>query len=295
MGLISRVSSRTYTEKRRQRQKSLKMDDADRVCRLPDDEWQDYDTTYASEIKQRREALLLSYACKHCETTLFLVDQAMEDLPMRQLDRTRVVDALYNANKFTNNVLEGFGPHGKPVETAPDAEKIMRYPPFRVKVNEGCYERRFRISCNNCGKPFAYRLITEDSTLAKFSKCKIHSFAPFDRLTFVNGARVKLINSESDKSKEYSYKKQTTDRGKTATTTVSTIEKDEQDVEQHQILESYHKNVALIKHEMRKRSSIKRKIGIEVQGLDPDEIDGGATVLRSKRERGTLGLDSMLV
>lgn len=38
------------------------MDDADRVCRLPDDEWQDYDTTYASEIKQKREALLLSYS-----------------------------------------------------------------------------------------------------------------------------------------------------------------------------------------------------------------------------------------
>lgn len=43
--------------------------------------------------------LNLLHACKNCETTLFLVDQAMEDLPMRQLDRARVVDALYNANK----------------------------------------------------------------------------------------------------------------------------------------------------------------------------------------------------
>ena len=85
------------------------MDDADRVCRLPDDDWQDYDTTYASEIKTRKEGLLLSYCCKRCNTIILLIDQPVEDLPLRKLDRCRVVDALYNANKLTNFLTEGYG------------------------------------------------------------------------------------------------------------------------------------------------------------------------------------------
>lgn len=160
------------------------MDDADRVCRLPDDEWQDYDTTYASEIKTKKEGLLLSYCCKRCDTIIFLVDQPIEDLPLRKLDRVRVIDALYNASKFSNFAIEGCGPGGKPKINKMDAEKVMLYPPFNVKINEGCYERRFRVVCSKCGKAIGYRVVTEDSALAKFSKARKWNHEPFNRLTY---------------------------------------------------------------------------------------------------------------
>jgi len=120
-------------------------------------------------------------------------------------------------------------------------------------------------------------------------------YAPFDRLTYIAPRFVHLLNKEADKSKAFVFKKQTTDRGKTATTTVSTIEKDEQDVEQHQILESYHKNIAIMKNELNKRGAIKRKM---VKADDPAtealmaslEQTVGKTMRRENR--GTLGIDS---
>jgi len=269
------------------------MDDADRVCRLPDDEWQDYDTTYASEIKTKKEGLLLSYSCKRCDTIIFLVDQPIEDLPLRKLDRVRVIDALYNASKFSNFAIEGCGPGGKPKINKMDAEKVMLYPPFNVKINEGCYERRFRVVCSKCGKGIGYRVVTEDSALAKFSKARKWNYEPFNRLTYVNPRFLQLVNQETDRAKEFVFSKQTTDRGKTATTTISTIEKDEQDVEQHQILESYHKNIAIMKNELSKRGSIKRKMGgedLDEETLAALEQTGGKTARRENR--GTLGIDS---
>ena len=106
------------------------MDDADRVCRLPDDEWQDYDISYASEIKKKSEALLLSYACINCDTMLCLIDQQMEDLPLRKSDESRVVDGLYNANKFQNFKIEGVGPDGKPAEA--QRAGLSCYTNFRI-------------------------------------------------------------------------------------------------------------------------------------------------------------------
>merc|ERR1712127_827934 len=134
MGLISRVSSRTY------RNYLKKMDDADRVCRLPDDDWQDYDVTYAAEVKKRSESLLLSYACVHCSTMIAMVDTEMEDLPLRKFDDARVIDSLYNANRVTNYIYEGVAPGSKgkrAVTVDMDQEKIMRWPPFKIKINEG--------------------------------------------------------------------------------------------------------------------------------------------------------------
>lgn len=280
------------------------MDDADRVCRLPDDDWQDYDTTYASEIKTRKEGLLLSYCCKRCNTIILLIDQPVEDLPLRKLDRCRVVDALYNANKLTNFLTEGYGPGGKPMLSKMDAEHVMRYPPFKVKINEGCYERRFRLVCSTCGKAFGYRVVTEDSQLAKFNKARTYNYEPFERLTYISPKYIELVNKESERAKEFIVNKQTTDRGKTATTTVSTVEKDEQDVEQHQILESYHKNIAIMKNELQKRGAIKRKMaggGEEPEYRDPgiDEVlamTGGKTARRgdgTQRRGGTLGIDAV--
>lgn len=277
------------------------MDDADRVCRLPDDDWQDYDVSYASEIKKKSEALLLSYACNNCDTLLCLIDQQLEDLPLRKFDETRVVDALYNANKFSNFKVEGQAPDGYPKEAKKDTENIMRYPPFRIKRNEGCYERRFRLSCRTCHRPFAYRMVTEDSAIAKYCKSKVDKHAPFDRLTFVNPSRIKIINLRTDRAKIYTFKKSTTDRGKTATTTVSTIEKDAAEVESYDKAFNYHTNIAIIKNEMTKRGVIKRKLRrVEEEDEIIDEQTGmrlGVSATpgsesKRRRDRGTLGVDS---
>lgn len=277
------------------------MDDADRVCRLPDDDWQDYDVSYASEIKKRSETLLLTYACGHCESMLCLIDQQLEDLPLRKFDDMRVVDGLYNANKFQNFKIEGVGPDGNPAEANRDSEQIMRWPPFRVKINEGCYERRFRMTCSVCSRPFGYRIVTEDSIISKYGKQKQHKFAPFDRLTFVNPSKIKIINLRTDKAKIYAYKKSTTDRGKTATTTVSTIEKDAAEVEDTDKAFSYHTNIAIIKNEMHKRGVIKRKLKrVEEEEEIIDDQTGlrlGSSAIpgcesKRRRDRGTLGLDS---
>jgi len=269
------------------------MEDASQVMRLPDDDWQDYDTTYASEVKTKKEGLLLSYCCKRCETIILLVDQPVEDLPLRRLDRVRVIDALYNASKFSNFVIEGRGPGGVPKVNKMDAERVMLYPPFNVKINEGCYERRFRISCSKCGKAVGYRVVTEDSQLAKYSKAKKWNYEPFNRLTYVNPRFLTLVNQQTERAKDFVFSKQTTDRGKTATTTISTIEKDEQDVEQHQILESYHKNIAIMKNELSKRGAIKRKMAgedVDEETLAALEQTVGKTARRENR--GTLGIDS---
>lgn len=160
------------------------MDDADRVLRLPDDDWQDYETSFASENKNLKETLLLSYACKKCKTGLFLVDSELSELPLRPLDKTRVIDALYNANKFTNFNFEGIGPSGKPEITQIDTEFISRFPPFKVTVAKGAYERRFRMSCSECGAPFGYRLLTDDHPLAQRTEVDYHKYEPFRRLSF---------------------------------------------------------------------------------------------------------------
>lgn len=277
------------------------MDDADRVCRLPDDDWQDYDVSYASEIKKKSESLLLSYACNNCDTMLCLIDQQLEDLPLREFDQTRVIDALYNANKFSNCIIEGINEKGFPEEAKPDNENILRWQPFKVKRNNACYERRFRMSCRICNQAFGYRLVTEDSIISKFAKSKTNQHAPFDRLTFVSPAKIKIINLRTDRAKIYAFKKSTTDRGKTATTTVSTIEKDAAEVETYDKAFNYHTNVAIIKNEMNKRGVIKRKLR---RVEEDEEVIDEATGMRlgvsatpggdtkRRRDRGTLGVDS---
>ena len=285
------------------------MDDADRVCRLPDDDWQDYDVTYAAETKKRSETLLLSYACAHCSTMITMIDTEMEDLPLRKFDDSRVIDSLYTANRVTNYIYEGVAPGTDCKEAATstmDQEMIMRWPPFKVRINEGCYERRFRMACAVCKRPFGYQVVTEDTPLAKNSRTynAREKFAPFKRCTFVMPSKLKLINIRQDRNKVYNYKKSTTDRGKTATTTVSTIEKDAAEVEDYDKAFSFHTNIGIIKNEMKKRGVIKRKL-LRVEDdeevvdaetglkLRAKETPGGET--KRRKDRGTLGVDSQFV
>lgn len=158
------------------------------------------------------------------------------------------------------------------------------------------------MACKTCARPFGYRMVTEDSQISKFGKAKQHPYSPFDRLTFVMPSKLKIINLRTDRAKIYTFKKSTTDRGKTATTTVSTIEKDAAEVEQSDQAFAFHTNIAIIKNEMHKRGVIKRKlqrveeeeeIFDEQTGLRlgmKDVGDGSDT--KRRRDRGTLGVDS---
>lgn len=100
------------------------------------------------------------------------------------------------------------------------------------------------------------------------------------------------VNARGETSVEFAFKKYTVDKGKSATTTVSTIEKDAEEVEQYNVDESFHKNIAIIRSEMKKRGVIRRKLKME----DDDEwvLEAEGTK-RSRMTRGTLGIDSTQV
>lgn len=130
----------------------------------------------------------------------------------------------------------------------------------------GGIERQFRQKCKKCKLWLFYRSSKKDQTV-----------------TFVvDGALVQSGDNQATttvkpKANKVMVTKRTKEFGKFSSVTVSTIDEEEEEIEQHEVASSYAHNAQIIEKQLERKSTAQKRAAIDQIKLD-----------QSKKPRGTL-------
>ncbi|KXJ11939.1 UPF0428 protein CXorf56 [Exaiptasia diaphana] len=199
------------------------------------------DTKDKEEYNADDTALFVYYCL--CGQMAMILDCTIDKLPLRKLDNARVIDASKHAFKL--NSVDG------------DVVFLRR---------KGGVERQFRQKCKKCGLWLFYRPSKKDHNV-----------------TFlVDGATVQSeqktpINQKAKTSNKVMMTKRTKEFGKFGSVTVSTIDEEEEEIEQHEVASSYSHNAKIIEKQLERKTTAQKR------AHDQDVKDGFG-----KKPRGTL-------
>lgn len=200
------------------------------------------DTKDKEEYNQGSTALTV-YHCL-CGYMALILDCTLEKLPLRRTDHARVIDGSKHAHKLS----------------CVDGETVF------VKRPAGI-ERQFRLKCKKCNLWLFYRPSKKDQTV-----------------TFVvDGALVHGGNNQTAKAavkpkpNKVIMTKRTKEFGKFSSVTVSTIDEEEEEIEQHEVASSYAHNAQIIEKQLERKSTAQKRATAEQLKQDP-----------AKKARGTL-------
>ena len=191
----------------------------------------------------KQEKPLHIYYCL-CQQMALIIDCPIERLPMRPTDQARVIDATKNAHKVT----------------CEPGEVIF------LKREKGV-EKQIRKKCKKCGLFLFYQ---HEGNM---------------NLTFiVHGALKSTVHGQSIYSQVYEPEKkkvmltkQFRDAGRTGSVTVSTVDEEEDEIEQREVADSYAANAKIIQKQLLRKGMLKRH--------QADQIE---EVLNVKTKKGTL-------
>ncbi|KAI0986178.1 hypothetical protein GJ496_002079 [Pomphorhynchus laevis] len=178
--------------------------------------------------KQNEDDILIVYYCL-CGQMVLISDTAVEKLPIRERDQSRVLDSRCHIHQIT-----GIG----------DDEMIY------VRRKEGLVEQQFRRKCVRCGLWVFYR----------------HDESPC--VTFIiDGAVSRTLSNKTNvyrqvmtETKKIVKNIRREDRGKTSSVTVSTIDEEEEELEAREIANSYTQNARVIEKQLERKGMNKRKL-----------------------------------
>lgn len=203
----------------------------------------------------RRERPLYTCYCL-CGQMSLILDCPLERLPVRPRDGARVIDAQRHAHKLTC-----------------DSEDVPVY-----LRREGGVERQYRKRCRKCSLPLFYQ--HED-----LKRCPV---------TFIiNGALTHTADGKTDVYSQVAtaaekdkvvVKRRTKDMGKFSSVTVSTVEEEEEELEEKEIADSYAQNARVIEKQMARKGLLKRKAAEGSGEHDEDAAKRAAAA----RVKGTL-------
>ncbi|XP_065068838.1 STING ER exit protein-like [Rhopilema esculentum] len=203
------------------------------------------DTQDKEEYKDE-DIPLFVYFCI-CGQLALIIDCELSKLPLRPRDHSRVIDQGHHSFKLT----------------CEDGDEVF------LKREKGL-ERQFRKKCKSCGLWLFYQHEKRNT-----------------KITFVvDGALVKgKEDGESDgrqifapKKQKIMMKKHTKEFGKFGSVTVSTIDEEEEEIEQQEVASSYAFNARVIEKQLQKKRTAQQKAA---QLVKEEEM-------QAKRQRGTL-------
>lgn len=207
------------------------------------------DTKNDEELNE--EKILQVYHCL-CGQLCLIIDQFLDRLPFRKLDKSRVIDSNKHVFKLKLN----------------DNDDEIVY----LKRETGI-ERQYRKKCKNCGLFVMYK--TDQSNKD-------------DVLFIVNGSLMEQNQSTGYSMHNYynQFKNQHNrltkfsrdDGARFGTVTVSTIDEEEEEIQAKEASSSYEANVTIIQKQLQKTSTLTNK-----KRKEPDDND-----LEFKKPKGTL-------
>ena len=189
------------------------------------------------------EKPLYTFYC-HCGQMVLILDCLLEKLPLRKLDRARVIDIRKHANRVSN------------VE---QAESVY------LRREEGI-EQQFREKCQKCSLPLYYRH-NEKETSVRF----IFNNA---LLTERDSSFKSNIYKRLDKPKEVKLVRHTKNMGKFSSVTVSTLDEDEDALEAREIADSYAANAKVIEKQLERKGMLTKRTLQTVDDIKAKKMKG---------------------
>ncbi|EDW13490.1 STING ER exit protein [Drosophila mojavensis] len=226
-----------------------------------------------------------------CSKMSLILDCTLEQLPLREADNARVIDANEHANKLTYN-------------PAPKMIYIRR-------KGKGI-EKQYRYNCRNCNLPLYYRHDSDSHVtfvmsnalhknkgekplaqlLAAEAKAKAGNNKNFSNIstTHVGTAPALMAATVSPSGldsgivdasgKKVMVTRHTKNMGKFSSVTVSTIDEEEDEIEAREIADSYANNARIIEKQLQRKGGKLTDLGAKPKG---EEI-----APPQKKQRGTL-------
>eukprot|EP00731_Ephydatia_muelleri_P037488 Em0484g6a len=195
---------------------------------------------------------LYVYYCV-CGQLALILDSTLEKLPLRKRDGARVIDVARNSHK---------------VYCEPAGPTFLKRP-------QGI-EQQFRFKCKKCGLPLYYR---HSNTDVKVTFVFPGSLVKSGDKPVTTAKPKVLRDDQQPPSRKVMMTKHTRDLGKYSTVTVSTIDEEEEELEQREIADSFATNASLV-HRQVVRTEEGRKRYAEQKAIEEH--------VRSKKQKGTL-------
>ena len=196
--------------------------------------------------QEYEESPLHVYYCL-CGEMALILDCVIERLPCRRRDGARVIDKSQRAFKAMSQ--------------PGDVVYIRR---------EGGIERQLRHKCSKCLLPLYYNHSDNDTRALFILKGSLVK----------NRDKAAKVVKREPTPKKIMVTKMLKEYGKYSSVTVSTIDEDEQELEQREYENSFAMNARLVQRQLVKTDSVTRKRAAEVQAIE--EKSG------VKKKRGTL-------
>ncbi|XP_037708659.1 UPF0428 protein CG16865 [Drosophila subpulchrella] len=210
-----------------------------------------------------------------CNKMALILDCTLDQLPLREVDNARVINANDHANKLTYN---------------PTPKMIY------IRRKSRGIEKQYRYKCRSCNLPLFYRH-SPDSQV---------TFVMFNALIRNKGESplTQLLNSEAMGSgktpaakptpsigpddsgivdasgKKVMVTRHTKNMGKFSSVTVSTIDEEEDEIEAREIADSYANNARIIEKQLQRKGGKLSDVGIKSKTEEAPPPQ--------KKQRGTL-------
>ncbi|XP_064542183.1 STING ER exit protein [Drosophila montana] len=217
-----------------------------------------------------------------CGKMSLILDCTLEQLPLREADNARVIDANEHANKLTYN-------------PAPRMIYIRR-------KGKGI-EKQYRYSCRNCSLPLYYRHNSDSHVTFVMSNALVRNKGekPLAMLLAAE-AKTKTASSTTNAAsappsttaapssedsgivdasgKKIMVTRHTKNMGKFSSVTVSTIDEEEDEIEAREIADSYANNARIIEKQLQRKGGKLADLGAKpkAEEMPPPQ----------KKQRGTL-------
>ncbi|XP_033162440.1 UPF0428 protein CG16865 [Drosophila mauritiana] len=212
-----------------------------------------------------------------CNKMALILDCTLEQLPLREVDNARVINANDHANKLT------YSP-------TPRMVYIKR------KSRGNGIEKQYRYKCRSCTLPLYYRHSPDSHVTFVMSNALIRNKG--------ESPLTQLLNSETKGSfkvpaakpatpagpddsgivdasgKKVVVTRHTKNMGKFSSVTVSTIDEEEDEIEAREIADSYANNARIIEKQLQRKGGKLSDVGIKTKTEDAPPPQ--------KKQRGTL-------
>lgn len=194
-----------------------------------------------SDSRDHHGSDLKVYYCV-CGQHSLIIDTAISTLPLRETDGSRVID---------------FNKHTHRIKVADEEEVVY------IRRTDGV-EKQFRKKCKSCGVPLFYRHETRDDILFCFKGALV-----FNR---TNDTRRQTF-------RDFGIPKmRTREMGKSSSTTVSTVDEEEEELEAKEAADSYSQNARIIEKQMERKGIPFKKPRTETDQEEQED----------RRKKGTL-------
>ncbi|XP_017047738.1 STING ER exit protein [Drosophila ficusphila] len=212
-----------------------------------------------------------------CNKMALILDCTLDQLPLRELDNARVINANDHANKLTYN---------------PTPKMIY----IKRKSRGNAIEKQYRYKCRSCNLPLYYRHSPDSQVTFIMSNALIRNKGESSLTQLLNSeakgsaktpAAKPASSTGADDSgivdasgKKVMVTRHTKNMGKFSSVTVSTIDEEEDEIEAREIADSYANNARIIEKQLQRKGGKLSDVGIKSKAEDAPPP--------SKKQRGTL-------